>query len=447
MEDRNKKNDKGNEGYMITQEYMNIVIGSSKEHALFTMVLLESLFENNQGESFNIYYYYDEPINEILSELKVMTEKAGSKFIPMFVSDERKKNLVVKDKSWWHCALWYRYYCVEDLCHNNDRALLLGTDTIIQKKIKDFYYSDMNGKGIIAVTDMGNYYNTYRSIDSIKYGMSKDEYINSDVLLLDFKKLDKKINVQNMIDLCISNRLWALDQDTLNFFYHDLINVNHNMEYNFIPAAICEVIDKKEYNKMLSNAIIVHYAAKKPWNEYNLKYSHDLWFEYAKKTACYEEILKKTIELSGKKIIDDKQQMDDKMNKIERELRKHIFKMDKLFWIQDLLWYACEDGTILQNLGKYKIKNIAIYGYGKIGKHLLRYCKSNDIPVLFIVDSSKSGEVDGIPIVKLENIDEQAITDAIIVTPIQDFEEIKAQINNLKYLVMSLEKIVEKQAE
>ena len=116
--------------------------------------------------------------------------------------------------------------------------------------------------------------------------------------------------------------------------------------------------------------------------------------------------------------------------------------MDKLFYIIDLLWDACENGTLIQNLSKENIRNIAIYGYGKLGKHLLKYCKNNNITVSYLIDSVKDGKIDGIPIIKPENICEQPIVDAIVVTPIQDFEEIRLKIGNPGYRIISLEQII-----
>lgn len=69
---------------------MNIVIGASEEYAFFSGPMLISLFENNPGEKFNIYFYYDILSNYVLNSLRNIIESHGNNFYPMFVSEEKK---------------------------------------------------------------------------------------------------------------------------------------------------------------------------------------------------------------------------------------------------------------------------------------------------------------------------------------------------------------------
>ena len=241
-----------------------------------------------------------------------------------------------------------------------------------------------------------------------------------------------------MIKNYSENNLWALDQDVLNFFFHNHIFVIKDMRYNFIPAVASKIMKKNRYQEELKRAVIIHYAAKKPWNEYDKECAHDIWFDCAKKLPYYEEILEGAVKSSGKAIASYKQ----RANALEVELRKHIFKMDKLFWIQDLLWDACDNDTVLNKLDLLGVKNIAIYGYGKLGKHLLKYCDSKEIQVSYIVDGAKEGAVNGAPIIAPSDINKCKDVDAVIVTPIQDWDEIKQHIEKNGCRAISLEEIV-----
>lgn len=419
---------------MDRRECMNIVIGSSKENAIFSAVTLVSLFDNNPDEKFNIYFYYDEPMEETLSLLQELVEAAGSVFIPKYVTEERKAFLLIENMSWWHMSLWYRYYCIEDLCETKERVLILGTDTLIQKPIRAFYESDMEDKCIVAIPDMGNFCGLYPSPMCRKYGVTREQYVNTDILLIEVKKANLKLNVQKMIYEYDANNLLWLDQDTLNICFRNLLKVEQDLKYNFMPAIACEAMEAEKFTEELQDAVIVHYAIKKPWSEYGIKYGHEIWLEYARKTNCYEQIMRKSLEIMGTQIT---KQKTDIANKIT-----YINKMDKLFWIQDLLWNACDNGTVKGKLEELEVGSLAIYGYGKLGRHLLKYCIDNHVKVEYIIDEFKSECEADIPIIKLYDMSNYGVVDAIVVTPIQDIEMIKGRIDGERYRVISLEDLV-----
>lgn len=415
---------------MNKNEPMNLIIGASREYASFTAVMLESLFRNNKGEKFNIFFYYDEPMDDIFNDLTAMSEKVGSTFTPVYVDESRRKNLTINNLSWWHNSIWYRYYCVEDLHDKFDRALIIGTDTIIQKEIRPFYDTDLGDKCMMGVIDMGAAYGTANVEECIKHNYDTENYINSDILLIDLKKAYGLIDVNNMLKQYIDNKLWALDQDVINFYYGDHVLVSNDIRYNFVPAVASNPASKITpdfYRKKLEEAVIIHYAEIKPWSEPNELCAHSIWYDYAKDLYNYQEILGKVIRLTAANV---------------QKRKKHMRKMDMLFWIQDLLWDACDNDTVKEQLKNNNIKSIAIYGYGKLGKHLLKYCREKAVDVKYIIDSAKTGTADGIPIINPDDIIGIDKADAVIVTPIQDFEDIKKMLESKCSKVISLEEIV-----
>ena len=121
---------------VVNNNAINIVLGASREYATYSSVLLGSLFENNKDELFNIFFYYDEPMEDVFIKLKELIENEGSKFIPIYVPEKRSEKLVTNKMAWWHKSVWYRYFCVEDLSDVVDRVMIIGTDTIIQENIR-----------------------------------------------------------------------------------------------------------------------------------------------------------------------------------------------------------------------------------------------------------------------------------------------------------------------
>lgn len=88
------------------------------------------------------------------------------------------------------------------------------------------------------------------------------------------------------------------------------------------------------------------------------------------------------------------------------------------------------------------IKDIAIYGMGELGKRLYEELIELDVNVLYGIDRNADViEVDGLKIVTLN--DKLDAVDAIIVTPIQFFDDIHESIDKKgNFNIVSLEDVV-----
>lgn len=103
---------------------------------------------------------------------------------------------------------------------------------------------------------------------------------------------------------------------------------------------------------------------------------------------------------------------------------KHL----EMFLVMDK-WFENElKGKKLANhLRNSGIYNISIYGMGYIGKNLYAYLKKEGFEIGNLIDQNSNRKVDGIRIRAMD--DEQAPTDAVIVTAVYYFEELE---NGLK---------------
>lgn len=431
---------------------MNIIFGSSKELALFSMVTIKSLFVNNPEEKFNIWFYYHEPMDDILKKITTLVTGAGSDFYPMFVSEERLKELSVGDMYWWHTAIWYRYYCVEDLYGKHDRALLLGTDVLVQKNIRDFYDTNLGDKCLYAVVDMG-YFNKYPLDVHTEHGIRKYGYVNTDIMVIDIKKAYGRLGAKQLYQKYRDGGYWALDQDVINIDYRDCLLINEDMHFNYIPVEEAGIFGTDHLEKERDKATFIHLAVIKPWNEYAPEYAHDLWFEYAKTLPDQWNFLLEVIAHTGAYIKKYNEKKDEEYRKREKlyidamteEIRKknaHIYKMDKLYWICDKLLTACRDGVLGEKLRGLHAGSIAIYGCGKLGRQLLRYCRDSGIDISCFIDANAEGSIDGLGVLNVSSLKKEDRWDAIIVTPIYVFDEIADRLRSNGRKVISLEDIV-----
>ena len=100
-----------------------------------------------------------------------------------------------------------------------------------------------------------------------------------------------------------------------------------------------------------------------------------------------------------------------------------------------------------KSLQKYfddnRIKTVAVYGLGALGTRLYEDLSKLDVQVAYAIDRNAANiQIDGLKIVTLE--EELEKVDAIIVTPIQFFYEIEADLEKKsKADIISLEDIVE----
>lgn len=102
-----------------------------------------------------------------------------------------------------------------------------------------------------------------------------------------------------------------------------------------------------------------------------------------------------------------------------------------------------ERGNSLEKFFREKnIKEIAIYGYGNIGRHLVAHLSNSDINIKYVIDKRKNSIItDSIPCYQLsDNIPD---VDAIVITPICEFTEINNTIKRFTDAeIISMEDII-----
>lgn len=120
-------------------------------------------------------------------------------------------------------------------------------------------------------------------------------------------------------------------------------------------------------------------------------------------------------------------------------------KVDKFEMYYNLMerWMTIhEEGrTIADILAARNFHTIALYGLGKIGKHIISELDGSDIVILYCIDRAKSGIYHKIHIKKPE--DDFPEVDAVVVSAIYDFDEIESMLKEKTGCpVISLEEIL-----
>jgi len=128
----------------------------------------------------------------------------------------------------------------------------------------------------------------------------------------------------------------------------------------------------------------------------------------------------------------------EQLAKAERKARKNqrLYKcLSK--WMENL-----ESGLhIADYLSEKKISVVAIYGYGMLGKHLLRQLENSTVTVAYLIDRYYNIGNSGLKVMNPE--DDLEEVDAVIITPIWDYEVIAKRVGRkIKADVFSLEAII-----
>lgn len=252
------------------KEY-NIALSVSKLYAPYAKVLMRSFYNTHSDSKVNIFIFY------LDSSVKIMERdfaKLAKKYNPLnnveFIKVDYSQIEIVDNKKGWAIDLWCRWYLLDYLVDICDRVLILGVDTLIQKNVEDFYFQEFSGYYFSACPDM--YINNTNSdnwptinLDMARVGLlDKYKYINGDVVLVNLKETNGKLNFNNFLNLYAENQFTCWDQDVINYCFNDKIKFNDYLKYNYFPNLGLENFNDGESYR---NASIIHFAGgPKPWN-------------------------------------------------------------------------------------------------------------------------------------------------------------------------------------
>jgi len=122
----------------------------------------------------------------------------------------------------------------------------------------------------------------------------------------------------------------------------------------------------------------------------------------------------------------------------EDKRRKNLRCLDK--WLSNL-----EEGKrIADYLSAFRIYRVGIYGYGILGKHLVRELQGQQISIRWVMDRSASGDDICGNVVRPNDLDKQEDVDIAIIATVSDVEEVEAVL--MKFVtgkIISVEELID----
>jgi len=281
---------------------MNIAICLNHNFLMPYGVTLQSLCENNRGESVCVYVITDDSFTaEDVNIYKaiVLGQNKNNEIHVIRVTDEQIEEFVKHANSRYPKQVFYRLLLGSLLPESVDRVLYLDGDIIVRNSLHALWCMDLEGKSVGGVTDslsgILEYYNR------LQIPITKG-YINAGVLLINLKFWRENDYGQRFIQFMRNHpeRIVLNDQDVLNFVVQDTktyIPMKFNLQTMFLYKDRYQNFSiyqfKKEYDEARVNPIIIHYSGCRPW-EVGCKHPYmNEWFKYRDHTIWKDMPLKK----------------------------------------------------------------------------------------------------------------------------------------------------------
>lgn len=401
---------------------MNIVFGCSREYAKYAVVMLQSLFEKNTKNFIKLYVMIDEDLGKWKYKIENIVKKHDNDVQFVMLPSYKRRNEV--EEFYSSTMNTDRWMAIEMLPEDVNRFLMLGVDIIVKDDLWEWYNSDFEDKYIIMCKDQ--IISLYDDSDEewviklkgYNFGKLDESYGNSDVVLVS-KNLKKFFSFKKMIDTILEKQLSMVDQDYFNIYMGKYIKFIEPYEYNYLAGMGC-------YEEVINKIKILHYALKKPWKDYNDTPWENIWIDCARRTLGGEAAIQEHEEY-----VSDRRYVFWKYNSIYHNL------------LNDWMDIRDRGGNIFD---RYNYSSVAIFGAGRMCKHLLSDLKKTQIQCRRIYDKNDElNEVNDIPILHdlEEYLDSINGVDAIIVTPVSDYIEIEALLKNKTILkIVSLDEMI-----
>lgn len=276
---------------MINKQVINIALAADRNYAEQVITLIKSVCYHHKNVRF--YLIHQDYPDEWFMALNQHLTNVGAEIIPVTVLDSFR--FPSKLQEYITQATFYRYIIPEI---PEDRVIYLDSDIVVDGNIEEMYFSDFNGKYVLAVEDM---YISYTKHSYIEFPDLKP-YFNAGVLLVNNKLWKENDLAEYLIQMTkqYPNVMFG-DQDILNIVLKDKWGILSNV-YNYqtgvihgFPRLEENMPDKEriaKYQKQVNEAepTIIHYTSKyKPWlnNKYFVLLREKYWFYYQ---LSWEEI-------------------------------------------------------------------------------------------------------------------------------------------------------------
>ena len=282
-------------------------------------VTLESLIENSSKENKYDIVIFESNITDSNKKrlLKGLPDNFSLRFfnIDEFIKNTFKDiSLSISNKR-WSISTYYRIF-IPFIMQNYEKVLYIDSDTVINRNLDDIYKIDFENKKIMACHDTF-VIQSHESKDDMRLDYIENtlkvkkiyDYFNAGVVLFYIPAINPQEYYNDIMELFNTVKIFLFaDQEVLNSIFFGNVKFlpfeyNCQIGYKFkgtkYESTLLEEY-KSDFLNAQKNPVIIHYTTNlKPWNaspKYNQPELMDIFWQYARKTVFYEEILFSALE-------------------------------------------------------------------------------------------------------------------------------------------------------
>lgn len=281
---------------MNERQRVNIATSLNSKYVRYAYVMLTSFFVNQfKNRDIHIYILYSYLTEEDKERLASLVKFYSGTVHWLLIDKERFFEFKTTDD--WSAEAYYRLFLLDILPEDVDRLLYLDVDIIVNKPLDELYYMDFEENMICACKDICEApFGDDRDV-IFEEQIKKDFiYFCSGVLLLNIREMRRNYCFEDYLNLAqqLEYKLVAPDQDILNYMHWQETKYVDPSQYNLF--AWVAYTNNIHYLEVKERTAIIHFSGPKPWAGKNIRYDiEQLWWDYAKKTPFYFELLEECL--------------------------------------------------------------------------------------------------------------------------------------------------------
>ncbi len=288
----------------LLNQKVAIAYGLNNQYTYPTIVSMTSILENSYSHTYYIFYLLvDKSTFKEENKKKLMNLEDKYERCEVYILEISRESIKNANTKRYPLAAYYRLL-LSDLIPDLNRIIYLDGDTIIYTDLSEMYNLEMGNNVMLGFVD-----NSYQKAE--EFGIRTYKYIVSGVLLINLKTIRRE-NISSKFFEFIDkyqDKLTQEDQTVINIVLHGRIDFlppkygiwNFNNKDSVIYHNNYEnknlgikAYDEKEILNAWNLPSILHFVRAKPWKprtKFTHNQFHDDWWEYAKLTDVYRNII------------------------------------------------------------------------------------------------------------------------------------------------------------
>lgn len=250
-----------------------------------TVVSMKSALEHNEQVEFIIMY------SKLSAESMQKLGAVGGSLRLIKMDESQFADLTLS--KWVTVQAWFRIK-LPDLCKDLDKVLYLDCDTLIRGNLDELFSLDLTDKYLAGVKDVWGVSKYVKRL-----GMKSGVYVNSGMLLFNCDYCRKEHFFDKVVEFAKNNAkiIEFCDQDSINKVVDEhklVISPKYNLMDTWWRGGYYEFEgeEETEYLQAKENPVIAHLTGLKPAFKGCGNKFKDEWWEVAKKTKIYDELLR-----------------------------------------------------------------------------------------------------------------------------------------------------------